>query len=186
LSLQLDHLHDEEARSMFIESQNRIASMALIHEKLYQSSDLARIDFSDYLGDLTENLAGMVGAQARNISFQLKSGEVLLGIDTAIPCGLIVNELVSNAYKHGFPKGGPGQVTLTFERLADGRLRLEVADTGRGIPDGIDLQKTHSLGMQLVHTLVRQLRGTIEVRRGNGARFILHLQENVRKEHSQK
>ena len=185
LNLQLEHLHDEKARTMFIESQNRIASMALVHEKLYQSNDLAQIDFTDYLSDLTENLAGMLGAHARNISFQLKSGEVRLGIDTAIPCGLIINELVSNAYKHGFPHGGPGKVTLSFERLADGRLRLEVSDTGRGIPPDVDLQKTRSLGMQLVHTLVRQLRGTIEVRRENGTCFILHLHENVRKEHPQ-
>jgi len=183
LNLQLDHLQDEKARSMFIESQNRIASMALVHEKLYQSTDLARIDFTDYLSDLTENLVGGLGARARNITFQLKSSEVRLGIDTAIPCGLLINELVSNAYKHGFPQGGPGRVTLNFERLADGRLRLEVADTGKGIPAGVDLQKTRSLGMQLVHTLVRQLRGTIEVKREAGACFILFLQENVRKEH---
>jgi PAS domain S-box-containing protein len=182
LNLQLDHLHDETARSLFIESQNRIASMALVHEKLYQSNDLARIDFTDYLRDLTENLVGTVGARARNISLQLKSSEVHLGIDTAIPCGLIINELVSNAYKHGFPRGGPGQVTLSFERLEDSRLRLEVADTGRGIPADVDLKKTKSLGMQLVHTLVRQLHGTIEVQRENGACFILYLQENVRKE----
>jgi PAS domain S-box-containing protein len=182
LNLQLDHLHDDEARSMFIESQNRIASMALVHEKLYQSTDLARIDFTDYLGDLTENLACVLGARARAIAVQLKSTGVRLGIDTAIPCGLIINELVSNAYKHGFPQGGPGVVTLSFERLSDGRLKLEVADTGRGIPAGIDLQKTRSLGMQLVNTLVRQLHGSIEVRRENGTRFILLLQENVRKE----
>lgn len=184
LNLQLDHLQDENARSMFIESQNRIASMALVHEKLYQSTDLARIDFTDYISDLTENLASMLGARARAITFQLKSADVLLGIDTAIPCGLIINELVTNAYKHGFPQGGPGQVALSFERLADGRLRLEVADTGRGIAAEIDLQKTRSLGMQLVNTLVRQLHGTIEVKRENGTRFILNLQENVRKDPS--
>ena len=182
LSLQLEHLHDENARTMFIESQNRIASMALVHEKLYQSNDLAQIDFTDYLRDLTENLVSMLGAQARNIAFQLKSSGVSLGIDTAIPCGLIINELVSNAYKHGFPHGGPGQVTLFFERLPDGRLRLEVTDTGRGIGADVDLKKTRSLGMQLVNTLVRQLRGTIEVRRENGCSFTLHLQENIRKE----
>jgi len=183
LNLQLEHLQDEKARTMFIESQNRIASMALVHEKLYQSNDLARIDFTDYLNDLTENLVGMLGAHARNIAFQLKSSDVRLGIDTAIPCGLIINELVSNAYKHGFPQGGPGQVTLFFDRLPDGRLRLEVTDTGRGIAADVDLTKTRSLGMQLVNTLVRQLRGTIEVRRENGCSFILLLQENVRKEH---
>ncbi|MBK9992055.1 MAG: PAS domain S-box protein [Verrucomicrobia bacterium] len=182
LNLQLDHLQDETARTMFIESQNRIASMALVHEKLYQSNDLSRIDFTDYLSDLTENLASILGAHTRNISFVLKSADVHLGIDTAIPCGLIINELVSNAYKHGFPKGGPGQVTLSLEALADGHLQLEVADNGRGIPPDLDLRKTKSLGMQLVHTLVQQLRGTLEVKRENGTRFIIRLQEYIRKE----
>ena len=184
LNLQLEHLHDDTARMMFIESQNRIASMALVHEKLYQSSDLARIDFTDYLNDLIENLVSMLGSTARNITFQLKSAEVRLGIDTAIPCGLLINELVSNAYKHGFPNGGPGKVGLSFDRQPDGLLRLEVADTGRGIPAGVDLRQTKSLGMQLVHTLVRQLHGTIELHRENGTTFILYLQENVQKEHA--
>lgn len=182
LNLQLDHLQDETARNLFIESQNRIASMALVHEKLYQSNDLSRIDFTDYLSDLTENLAAILGAHTRNISFVLKSADVHLGIDTAIPCGLIINELVSNAYKHGFPKGGPGQVTLSLEALADGHLQLEVADNGRGIPPDLDLRKTKSLGMQLVHTLVQQLRGTLEVKRENGTRFTIRLQEYIRKE----
>ena len=182
LNLQLDHLQDETARTMFIESQNRIASMALVHEKLYQSNDLSRIDFTDYLRDLTENLAGILGAHARNISFVLKCADINLGIDTAIPCGLIINELVSNAYKHGFPKGGPGQVTLSLEPLADGRLQLEVADNGRGIPADFDLRKTKPLGMQLVHTLVQQLRGTLEIKRESGSRFIICLQEYIRKE----
>jgi PAS domain S-box-containing protein len=181
LNLQLDHLQDEKARMMFIESQNRIASMALVHEKLYQSNDLAHIDFTDYLRDLTENLVGMLGSHMRNISLRLESGDVRLGIDTAIPCGLIINELVSNAYKHGYPQGGHGQVTLLFKRLDDGRLKLEVADNGRGIAAGLDLHKTKSLGMQLVYTLVQQLRGTLEVQRENGTHFILILQENIRK-----
>ncbi len=182
LNLQLEHLKDEEARIMFAESQNRIASMALVHEKLYQSTDLARIDFTDYLSDLTDNLVSSLGAHMRNIVFKLNATDLHLGIDTAIPCGLIINELVSNAYKHGFPQGGPGQVGLDIARLADGRIRLEVSDTGRGIAAHINLQQTKSLGMQLVHTLVRQLRGTIEVQREGGTHFILHLQESKQKE----
>jgi PAS domain S-box-containing protein len=183
LNLQMEHLKDEGARVMFAESQNRIASMALVHEKLYQSSDLARIDFTEYLRDLTDNLVGALGAKARNIVFELKSSDILLGIDTAIPCGLIINELVSNAYKHGFPDGGAGRVVLALERPTEGQLRLEISDTGRGIPAHVNLKQTKSLGMQLVHTLVQQLRGSIELQREGGTRFILHLQESRQKEH---
>ncbi|MFT3869400.1 MAG: PAS domain S-box protein [Nibricoccus sp.] len=182
LNLQLDSLQDEKTRTLFIEAQNRIASMALVHEKLYQSNNLAKIDFTDYLRELTDNLASMLGARTRNIVFQLKIADMHLGIDTAIPCGLIINELITNAYKHGYPTGGPGQVTLTFEQLPTGQLYLEVADNGRGIPAGFDLRQTKSLGMQLVHTLVKQLHGTIEIQGPPGARFILHLKENIRKE----
>ncbi len=182
LSLQLDSLQDEKSRSLFMEAQGRISSMALVHEKLYQSNDLARINFTEYLQELTDNLTGALGARTRGIALRLEIAQVQLGIDTAIPCGLIINELASNAYKHGFPQGGPGEVTLTFERLEDNRLRLVVADNGRGIPAGFDFSRSKTLGMQLVHTLVRQLRGTIEIQGPPGARFILHLQENTRKD----
>jgi PAS domain S-box-containing protein len=186
LNLQLAQLHDEHSRTLFMEAQNRIASMALVHEKLYQSNDLARIDFTEYLRELTDNLASMLGAKLRNIVFKLNCSSIQLGIDTAIPCGLIINELVSNAYKHAFPNGGPGMVTLSLARQDDGKLLLEMQDTGRGLPADLDVRKTKSLGMQLVHTLVQQLRGTIEMRSENGAHFTLRLQENIRKEPNRK
>ncbi|MFT3780413.1 MAG: PAS domain S-box protein [Nibricoccus sp.] len=188
LNLQLDHLQDEKSRMLFMESQARIASMALVHEKLYQSADLARIDFNEYLRDLTDNIVSVTGAKARNIFFELKTGDAQLGIDTAIPCGLIINELISNAYKHGFPNGGPGRVSLSLEKMPDGRFRIEVADSGRGIPTDFDVKKSRSLGMQLVYTLVQQLRGTLEIVRGKaelgqtGTRFIILIQESARKE----
>lgn len=181
LNLQLEQIRSEETRTLFLESQNRIASMALVHEKLYQSADLGRIDFSDYARDLTDNLVGAQGPRARGIEFRLECGDIHVGIDTAIPCGLIINELVSNAYKHGFPTGGPGTVELRLGRDRHGWLVLEVADTGCGIPAGVDLRQTRSLGMQLVHMLVQQLRGTIDVQRGTGTRFVLHLQEAPQK-----
>ena len=106
---------------------------------------------------------------------------VHLGVDTAIPCGLIVNELVANAFKHGFPNGGPGTLTLLLRHTAPGRLEMIVEDDGRGIPPGVDLARTESLGMQLVYTLVQQLRGSIAVdsHPGCGTRFRLELQEIV-------
>jgi PAS domain S-box-containing protein len=181
LNLQLDYQPDEKARAMFRELQGRIASMALVHEKLYRSSDLAEIDFADYLRDLTENLLGIMGARARNIAIQLETPELRLGIDTAIPCGLIINELVSNAYKHAFPLGGPGRITIAFARLDDGRLHLTVSDDGCGIPRDLDLRQTKSLGLKLVYTMVQQLHGSLDVSAGPGTRFILHLQEVRRK-----
>ena len=181
LNLQLGHLHDESARRLFIESQNRIASMALIHEKLYQSGDLSRIAFGEYLRDLTDNLLSAFGASARGISFELKISYVQLGIDTAIPCGLIVNEIVSNSFKHGFPNGGPGRIAIELDRAGDDQLRLVIRDNGRGIPADFDVRQTRSLGMQLVKTLVRQLRGTLEIVPGSGAAFVLTLREVSRK-----
>ncbi len=182
LNLQLGHLQDEVSRRLFIDSQNRIASMALVHEKLYQSRDLGRIDFGEYLRDLTDHIITAIGAAARGIRFQFKAGSIELGIDTAIPCGLIVNELVSNACKHAFPGGAHGTVTLEIERTGPGLLRLVVSDDGCGIPASFDLRQTRSLGMQLVQTLTRQLGGTLNIQRQPGASFILNLHEVLPRE----
>jgi two-component sensor histidine kinase/amino acid transporter len=168
LNLQLDFLPDEQARPVLSETQGRITAMALVHEKLYQSVDLARVDFADYLRELTENIVAVFGSSAHRIDLVLEAEELHLSVDAAIPCGLIVNELVCNAFKHGFRDGGSGSLTVAFGRGAEGRLRLRVSDSGCGLPPGIDLRRTESLGMQLVHTLVEQLQGTIEVSSGPG------------------
>jgi two-component sensor histidine kinase/amino acid transporter len=178
LNLQLEHLPDAQSRPIISDTQSRISAMALVHEKLYQSIDLSGIDFADYLRELTENIVGSFGAAAGNITFALEADDVFLGIDTAIPCGLIVNELVANAYKHAFPGGGPGTLAVTLKRRDDGWLFLRVADTGRGLPPGLDLRKTESLGMQLVFALLRQLRGTLEVKPGPGTCLELTLRES--------
>jgi PAS domain S-box-containing protein len=181
LNLQLGHLHDETSRRLFAESQGRIASMALIHEKLYQSSDLGHIDFADYLRDLTENLVSAVGASSRGIAFDLQAASIELGIDTAIPCGLIVNEIVSNACKHAFAPGTAGRIEISLSRIGAGEFRLCIRDNGRGIPADFDLRQTKSLGMQLVKTLVRQLRGDLQIERSPGAAFIITFREIPRK-----
>ncbi|ATC65035.1 hypothetical protein CMV30_14295 [Nibricoccus aquaticus] len=181
LNLQLGHLHDETSRRLFAESQGRIASMALIHEKLYQSSDLGHIDFADYLRDLTENLVAAFGVSTRGIAFDLHVASIELGIDTAIPCGLIVNELVSNACKHAFAPGTPGRIEISLTRASADQFRLVVRDNGRGIPADFDLRQTKSLGMQLVKTLVRQLRGDLQIEPGPGAAFAITFREISRK-----
>ena len=178
LNLQLDFLSDEQARPFILDTQSRIAAMALVHEKLYQSTDLARVDFADYLRELTENIVGTFSSAARDISFVLEAEDILLGIDSAVPCGLLVNELISNAYKHGLSAGN-GTVTVTLRRDPAGHIVLRVADTGRGLPPGLDLEKTESLGMQLVYILVRQLDGTmgVESAPGRGTCFTITLPE---------
>jgi two-component sensor histidine kinase/amino acid transporter len=179
LNLQLNFLPDEQARPILCETQGRINAMALVHEKLYQSVDLARVDFADYLRELTENIVVAFRSNAQDIRFVLEADDLHLSVDAAIPCGLIVNELVSNAYKHGFPDGGPGTLTVVFRGTADGRLVLRVADTGRGLPPDIDPRRTESLGMQLVFNLAEQLQGAVEVTSspGKGACFELSFQD---------
>jgi two-component sensor histidine kinase len=150
--------------------------MSLVHEKLYQSRDLAKIDFAQYLRELVENLAAAHGEKAHGIALTVHAENILLGIDTAIPCGLIVNELVSNAFKHGFRSGEPGVLSVDMSRQAGG-LSLVVHNTGQELPPGIDFRRTTSLGMKLVLTLVHQLRGELTWENGDGVTFRLRVSE---------
>ncbi len=175
LNLQLDFLPDAQARPFIVDTQSRIAAMALVHEKLYQSDDLAWVDFADYLRELTENLAASFSPSASEIRFTLEADEIRLAIDAAIPCGLIINELVSNAYKHAFPDGRTGAVNVVLKRRSPGFIVMRVADTGRGIPLGLDLRRTESLGMQLVFTLAQQIQGEIEIKSSPGEGTVFEL-----------
>ena len=177
--MQLDFLPNDHAMPVIRETQGRINAMALVHEKLYRSTDLAQVDFAEYLRELTENIICTLRPSSQDVNFILDADDVSLSIDTAVPCGLLVNELITNAYKHGFPSGGPGTLTVTLRRAEDGRIHLQVADTGRGIPEGLNLRETESLGMQLVFTLIDQLEGSIEIttRSGEGTRFDLTFPE---------
>lgn len=175
LNLQLDFLPDAQARPFIVDTQSRIAAMALVHEKLYQSDDLAWVDFADYLRELTENIVASFSPSASEIRFTLEADEIRLAIDAAIPCGLIINELVSNAYKHAFPDGRTGAVNVALKRRSPGFIVMRVADTGRGIPLGLDLRRTESLGMQLVFTLAQQIQGEIEIKSSPGEGTVFEL-----------
>lgn len=140
MNLQSEYTHEPEILKMFQESKNRIRSMALIHEKLYQSKDLAHIDFVEYLKSLVDMLLGFYREKSNNIDVSLKCGEINLEIDTAISMGLIVNELLSNCFKHAFPGQNRGEVSITLFRSGKNYL-LEVADNGVGIPDDVDIKK---------------------------------------------
>jgi PAS domain S-box-containing protein len=163
LYLQSEYIHDEQSRVFFRDSQNRIGTMALVHQKLYQSESLALIDFREYIEELANHLyAGTVQDQ-HLISLIVDAEEVSLGVDEAIPCGLIVNELVSNSLKHAFPDGGEGEISVRCSVEEDGWITLTVSDNGIGLPPGLDFRNTETLGLQLVTMLVKQLRGRIAV-----------------------
>lgn len=171
LNLQAQHIQDKEARAMFEDSRNRVKSMALIHEKLYQSENLAQIDFAAYIKNLTQHLASSYFERSRRIDLDLKIQNVLLGVDQAIPCGLIINELVSNALKHAFPRQKEGKIRIVFQSDGNGGLNLEVSDNGIGLPKSIKLEESETLGLQLVTTLVNQLDGNLEIKRNGGTSF---------------
>jgi two-component sensor histidine kinase len=167
LYLQSANIDDVHAHEVLQESQNRIRSMALIHEKLYRSDDLSKVDFAAYIGDLTRYLFSTYRIYARAIGLQLDVQDTTLSIDTAIPCGLIINELVSNALKHAFPDGRDGEIRVSLEQTQSG-YQLAVRDNGIGLPPDLDLEQTDSLGLQLVLTLVDQLDASIELGRNGG------------------
>jgi PAS domain S-box-containing protein len=171
LSLQSRHLTDKAAIEMFRESQQRIRSMALVHEKLYQSKDLSRIDFSKYIESLIMFLFHSYRVNSDLVRMKTEVRDILLDINSAIPCGLIINELVMNALKHAFPGGRKGEIIISLQPSGDGRFILSVSDNGVGFPAGLDFHKTETLGMQLVTMLVDQLDGTISLEREPGTRF---------------
>jgi len=175
LSLQSRYIKDKAALEVFKESQRRARSMALIHKMLYQSTDLKCIDFGDYIKTLTRELFRTY-ATGDNIKLNLDLGKTLLDINTAIPLGLIVNELISNSLKHAFPDNVPGEITVKFHKEGD-QFHFMVADTGVGLPEDLDFTKTRSLGMRLVNTLVDQMNGTIELDRTRGTCFLIKFTE---------
>lgn len=171
LRLQSDYLEDARARELFAESQNRIRSMALVHEKLYRATDLSKINFPEYVDGLARLLFQSYGVNKERIRIEVPKASVFLSIEAAVPCGLIVNELISNSLKHAFSPERPGRILVEVKAEKSGEAVISVSDDGRGLPSGFDIEKADSLGLQLVRSLVRQLNGRIEVRSSGGAWF---------------
>ncbi len=177
LNLQTVYIDDEEALNLFKESQNRVKSMSMIHESLYQSRDLAHIDFSIYLSRLCNELLSSYGVNINLITLKTDLEKIFLDINTAIPCGLIITELFTNSIKYAFPEARKGIIDIKFQLDTDDNFILEVSDNGVGFPDDIDFENTKSLGMRLVSSLVDQLDGTIELDNSSGTRFIIKFHE---------
>jgi PAS domain S-box-containing protein len=178
LDLQSDYILDEQSRNSFRESQDRIRSMALVHERLYESQDFASIDFAAYIRDLSSHLFTSYLADPGRITLNIDVAGIAMGIDKAIPCGLIINELVSNALKHAFPDNLSGEISIRFSVDEDDWITLTVVDTGVGIPPGLDFKNTGSLGLQLVNMLTRQLNGQISMENSTGTAFTIRFQRS--------
>ncbi|WDE07319.1 hypothetical protein SG34_010735 [Thalassomonas viridans] len=173
LNMQSIANNNPEFSELLAESQNRIRSMSLIHESLYQSENFLEIDFNDYIHLLAGTLSRVYSSNTYGIDICIDAEDVYLDIDTAVPCGLIINELVSNAYKHAF-KGFEGQAVVLIEMKSDDEhYILRVKDNGVGFAEGVDFRKTSSLGMEIVCILTEQIKGTIDLIKGNGSTFVI-------------
>jgi PAS domain S-box-containing protein len=176
LDLQSSKIRDETALQLLKESQNRLKSMAMIHQTLYQSKDFGHVDFRDFLDALVPTLVSSYSVDPGRIKLAISGADVSLPINAAIPCGLVVNELISNALKHAFPKGSNGEIKVDLASEPDDTIVLTVADDGVGIPDDIDLGNATTLGLQLVELLAEQLAAKLTLQRSNPTLFVLRFQ----------
>lgn len=176
LNLQSQYIKDKEALSIFKESQSRARSMAIIHQRLYQSTDLKRIDFGDYIQTLAMELFRTYQSDPDHIKMNIDVENLEIDINTTVPLGLIVNELISNCLKHAFPDGKNGELNIDFHKIDDEYV-LKVCDTGVGFPEDLDFKKTESLGLQLVTNLTCQIDGEIELDRSHGTEFTIKFKE---------
>ena len=170
LNLQSSYIKDKTSQDIFKESQNRARSMALIHERLYQSTDLKSIDFGEYITSLATELFNTYEANLGLIKLKINAEDIFLDINTAIPLGLIVNELITNSITHAFPEGKIGEINVDFHPL-DAHYEFIVKDNGIGFPEDMDFENTDSFGLKIINSLTNQIDGNIELNRNNGTEF---------------
>jgi two-component sensor histidine kinase len=173
INLQLCRLSDATSREALAQCRSRVQSMALVHEKLYLSNNYSLVPFAEYARKLAATVLHAAGVSPADISMEISFEDIALGVDKAIPCGLILNELVTNALKHAFRDGERGTIWLDLRRIDEGSVRLSVRDNGMGIAEGVNLRKSESLGMHLIFTLAQQLDGTVDVQVQDGTLFEL-------------
>ena len=177
LRLQSRYINDQKSIDIFKETQNRVRSIAILHEKLYQSDDLAKIRFDDYVKILAEDLLYFYELDKSNIKMNIDVEEVSLNIETAIPCGLLIDEMVANSLKYAFPNERTGNITIELHSDDNNRFYLSVSDNGIGISGEVDPEKTDTFGMQLIKYLTKQLKATIELDKTNGTTYNLIFDE---------
>jgi two-component sensor histidine kinase/integral membrane sensor domain MASE1 len=175
LSLQSGYAKDPRVAAMFRESQARVAAIALVHERLYRSPDLARVDFGGYVGALADSLVASYRLPSRHVSLVKRLDDVPVPIQRAIPCGLVIGELVTNSLRHAFPDGRSGEILVEVRTADDGGIRIAVADDGVGLPPGFDPKDSPSLGWRIVTTLASQVGATLAVSSDRGTRVELEV-----------
>lgn len=173
LSLQSSLINDEAVRNMLMDSQNRIQSMALIHQTLYQSNNFARVDFADFLEALIPTLVNSYSISGKNITLVVDVDEVYLPINSAIPCGLLINELITNALKHAFTDRSEGKISISLSTKDNNEIQLMISDDGNGIADHLNLDEVETLGLRLVNLLSQQLNGVLHIQRQHPTQFFL-------------
>jgi len=172
LRLQADNIKEKQYQNMFQESQARIRTMGLIHEKLYQSENLGQVDVKGYVNELINYLYRSYGADPNILRKRIEIDDIALGLDHAIPCGLIINELVSNSLKYAFLEEGQGEIRIGLRSINKDEVELTIEDNGVGLPEGLDFRNTKSLGLDLVRTLAEHhLDGGIEMEGKGGTAF---------------
>lgn len=176
LNLQAGRITDSKTQEIFSNSMGRVKSMALIHEQLYLSENLTEINVSDYVRSLTSYLLSTIGSDLRQISIIREVDEFKLPVDMAVPCGLIINELVTNAMKYAFPNNKNGEIIIALHEIENGKVMLSVSDNGVGIREHIDIMNPQSLGMQLVHSLTDQLDGELQHDNEYGTRITIEFE----------
>jgi PAS domain S-box-containing protein len=177
LNLQSSYITDENALGIIRESQDRIKSMSFVHESLYQSNTLSEVNFAEYIQNITRNLYHSYGRPEGGIDLEFELENIYLNLDTSIPCGLIINEVVSNSLKYAFKGRETGKIKIVFTKLSDGKMKLIIADNGIGLPKDFDIENADSLGLQLVTTLITQVSGKLEIDVSNGTSFGIEFKE---------
>jgi len=176
LELQSYYIKDKAELDVFVDSRTRADSMALIHERLYKSTDLKKIDFREYISDLASDLFDIYAMGSDKIKLNIDVDEIMLDINTAMPLGLIINELLNNSLKHGFPDNISGTITIIFNK-SDDQFMLIIKDDGIGFPQDLDYEKADSLGLELINSLTKQIDGKLELNSTNGTEFKISFKE---------
>ncbi len=181
LNLQAAHFKNPDVVGALKENQRRIHAMALVHEKLYKSPNLEKIDFADYVTTVVTHLSQSLQINSGRIRIIYSLEPLFLSISSAIPCGLIISELISNCLKHAFPDGRKGTIKIEFRRKKDHETELEliVRDDGVGFPLGVDIDETGTLGLEILHLLTEQLNGSVKMERDNGTVFRICFEEPI-------
>jgi two-component sensor histidine kinase len=179
LSLQARYIDDKKYLELFKESQGRVRSMALVHEKLYQSDDFEHINVKDYIETLAKSISDAYLSGRGNINVNLDIEDLSIELDELIPCGLIINEVLANSFKHAFSETEDGQILITLRKSPDNMVRLEIMDNGKGLPEDFDIKGIDSLGLKIVNTLVVQLDAEMALEGRDGTRFSIIFPETI-------